>query len=131
MVWALPTRIGLRIAAESPNGYSDGRNRWPSGECRLGGLLQQWTFNEVGNYTYSFPQASLTGGGLHPTLDLVMEARLRIINIQGGSGADSAHRYGPRFEDTGSILLGHVRMPVKIIFLFFNVILYVALLIVP
>ena len=31
----LTTRIRLRIAIESPNGYSDGRTHWSSGECRL------------------------------------------------------------------------------------------------
>ncbi len=38
---ALPTCIGLQIAMESQNGYSDGRNRWSSGECRLTILASQ------------------------------------------------------------------------------------------
>ena len=32
---ALPTRSDLQNAMESQNGYTDGRNRWSSGECRL------------------------------------------------------------------------------------------------
>ncbi len=32
---ALPTRSDLQIAMKRQNGYSDGRNRWSSGECRL------------------------------------------------------------------------------------------------
>ena len=31
------TRSDLQIAMESQNGYSDGRNRWSSGECRVKG----------------------------------------------------------------------------------------------
>jgi hypothetical protein len=73
-----------------------------------GGLLEQRTFSEDGNYSYSFPDSSLLGGGIDPTRDLVMEARLRILDIQGTDGVffeafDGLNRYGPLFEETGLV----------------------------
>ena len=38
----VPIRIELRIAPEGPNGYSDGQNRWSSGECRLRSESMKW-----------------------------------------------------------------------------------------
>ncbi len=73
-----------------------------------GGLLEQRTFSVAGNYSYSFPDSSLLGGGIDPALNLVMEARLRILDIQGSDGVffeafDGANRYGPLFEETGLV----------------------------
>ena len=71
-----------------------------------GGLLTQETFAIDGNVSYQFPDSSLTNGGLDPSLTTVIEARLRINQIEGLGGAvfqafDSVNRYTARFNPDG------------------------------
>lgn len=73
-----------------------------------GGLLEQRSLTVDGNYSYRFPDATLTGGELDPAQSLVMEARLKILGIEGMDGAyfeafDGLNRYGPLFDEGGKI----------------------------
>ena len=76
-----------------------------------GGLLEQNTFGiGVGNVSYQFPDATITGGGLDPTLTTSLEARLSISQIEGNAGAffqafDGANRYSVFFEPGGANIL--------------------------
>ena len=45
---ALPMRIELQIAIESPNGYADAQKRWLSGECRQRCSTTRWQRLEIG-----------------------------------------------------------------------------------
>lgn len=79
-----------------------------------GGLLQQRTLSNLVNYSYGFPNTDVTGGGLVPGVPFVIEARLRIVAIQGSSdfqpsaffqAFDGANRYSVFFDEDGLILL--------------------------
>jgi hypothetical protein len=76
-----------------------------------GGFLAQSTFGiGVGNVSYLFPNLSITGGGLDPTLATVMEARLSISQIEGNAGAffqahDGVYRYSVFFQSGGANVL--------------------------
>jgi hypothetical protein len=92
-----------------------------------GGFLEQTTFG-VGamNASYGFPNVSLVGGGLDPTLNTIMEARLAISSIEGNSGAyiqafDGANRYLVFFEAGGLLVStagGNASVPVADISVF-------------
>jgi hypothetical protein len=86
-----------------------------------GGLLEQSTFGiGVGNVSYLFPNISITGGGLDPTLTTVMETRLSISQIEGNAGAflqafDGVYRYSVFFESGGANILsasGQILVPI-------------------
>lgn len=71
-----------------------------------GGVLKQRSLAFDGGYGYSFPDASLTGGGIDATQSFSMEARLKVLAIEGTDGAffevfDGANGYGPLFMATG------------------------------
>jgi hypothetical protein len=75
-----------------------------------GGVLQQRTYSVNGNASYSYPSTSLTGGGIDPNQSFSMEARLRILQIEGSTGAyyqafAGSHRYRFAFTETGIQLL--------------------------
>lgn len=76
-----------------------------------GGLLQQRTISVNGNISYGVPNASLSGGTLDPTQGFSIEARLRILDIDGLGGAffqalDGAHRYSVFFGPGAVQVLG-------------------------
>jgi len=86
-----------------------------------GGLLEQSTFGiGVGNVSYLFPNLSLTGGGLDPTLTTIMTARLSISQIEGNAGAffqafDGVYRYSVFFQTGGANILfasGQIFVPI-------------------
>jgi hypothetical protein len=70
------------------------------------GFMEQRTYsvNESAGFTY--PDITTTGGDLTPTNALIMEARINVHQINGGSGItfqafDGAHRYTVGFRPTG------------------------------
>ena len=70
------------------------------------GMLTQETFDINGNTSYHFPDPTLTNGGLHPSLTTIVEARLRIKQIEGIGGVifqafDSVNRYSARLDSNG------------------------------
>jgi hypothetical protein len=76
-----------------------------------GGLLQQRTISVNGNISYGVPNASLSGGTLVPTQGFSLEARLRVLDIDGLGGAffqafDGAHRYSVFFGPGAVQVLG-------------------------
>lgn len=71
-----------------------------------GGLLHQRTLNVTGSAGYAWPDVNLITGTLDPTKSLIMEARLRILSINGVGGAffqafDGVHRFSVFFEPNG------------------------------
>ena len=75
-----------------------------------GGVLRQRTYAVNGYASYSYPSTSLTGGGIDPNQSFSMEARLRILQIEGSTGAyyqafAGSYRYRFAFTETGIQLL--------------------------
>jgi len=73
------------------------------------GLLEQRTLAHDGNFSYTFPNTSLTGGGLDSSKSFSMEVRLKILNIEGFSSPffeifDGAHDFGLFFQSPDSVL---------------------------
>ena len=76
------------------------------------GLLKQRTFAVNGNASYSYPNIALGGGSLDSSQSLSMEARVRILQIEGSTGAffqvlDGTSRYRFAFTETGVELLSN------------------------
>ncbi|MEK9645134.1 MAG: hypothetical protein VW547_06270 [Alphaproteobacteria bacterium] len=76
-----------------------------------GGLLPQLPISVNGNISYGVPNAFLSGGTLAPTRGFSLEARLRVLDIDGLGGAffqafDGAHRYSAFFGPGAVQVLG-------------------------
>ncbi len=74
-----------------------------------GGLLQQQTFSVNGSTAYLFPDITQLGGGINPGLTTIIEARLKVVDIDGLGGAyfqafDGGNRYSAFFEPSGIAL---------------------------
>ncbi|ODS31785.1 MAG: PEP-CTERM motif protein [Candidatus Scalindua rubra] len=88
-----------------------------------GGLLMQRTFNVNGNASYNWPEDTLTPGTLNSAMDISMEARLQVLQIEGSAGAffqafDGNNRYSAFFQSTGVDLpttTGSVTIPVNVL----------------
>ncbi len=70
------------------------------------GVLQQRTFGVAGSGTYQWPDAGFFFGTLDPALDFAMEARLRVLRIEGIGGAffqafNDVHQYAAFFTASG------------------------------
>ena len=70
------------------------------------GLLRQRTFGTNGSASYSWPDSGLFLGTLDPALDFTMEARLRVLRIEGIGGAhfqafNDSHQYAAFFTAAG------------------------------
>jgi len=74
------------------------------------GLLEQRTFSVDGNASYNFPDNNLLGGSFDSSLTTTIEARLRILDINGTGGSyfqafDGVNRYSAMFSQTGLSLI--------------------------
>jgi hypothetical protein len=48
-----------------------------------GGFLKQTSFSHIGNFSYTFPNMFIVGGGVDPSQSFSIEARLKIVAIEG------------------------------------------------
>lgn len=79
----------------------------------VGGLLNQRTYNVTGNASYLSPDTALSTGTLDAAMNLTMEARLKIIRINGEGGAffqafNGAYVYNAFFVSSGVNVLSSV-----------------------
>ena len=95
---------GVLPAADSQTTFF---NNTGHGETTLfsvsGGLLQQRTLAVNGNASYSLPNNAVVGGGLSAADSFSIEARLRVLGIDGQGGAffqlfDGANRFSVLFD---------------------------------
>lgn len=85
-----------------------------------GGLLRQRTLSNGVNYSYSYPDLNVTLGSIDPAESVALEARLKIVAIQGTSntqpgaffqlmdGAAIVHIF---FQSDGILVLNHGFIP--------------------
>jgi len=102
---------GVLPSSESDIGFFNNSSSTESSLFSVsGGLLLQRTYSSNGNSSYHSPGVSITGT-LDPSLNLVMEANLKISNIMGTGGAyfqafDGTNRYQLAFDSLGVNLYG-------------------------
>ncbi|MDC0935540.1 hypothetical protein OAS39_04575 [Pirellulales bacterium] len=75
------------------------------------GTLQQQSFGSIGERSYNFPNTSISGGRLDPSLATIIEARVQVLRIQSGppenrggvffQAFDGSHRYSVFFTPEG------------------------------
>ena len=87
-----------------------------------GGLLEQRSFNINGNVSYNIFEQGTTNPDVSVSLGTVLEARLKVLAIQGSGGAyfqagDGTNRYSALFTPVGVEVLtptGNVSVPVDV-----------------